>query len=150
MSHRIGPSPCSLTVSARLTTKQDPELKNVEGFFFGEKQQLFGMFHPSNGRPRDHAVVLCPPLFHEYFRAHFALKKIATDLASSGYDVVRFDYSGTGDSKGDLEAAKAALEASKRYLTDPTRAYFEGAYAFKDRDTLEFFLDGLRKAGWDG
>ena len=80
-------------------------MKNVEGFFFGEKQQLFGMFHPSTGRPRDHAVVLCPPLFHEYFRAHFALKKIATDLASSGYDVLRFDYSGTGDSKGDLEAA---------------------------------------------
>ena len=45
-----------------------------------------------------------PPLFHEYFRAHFALKKISIDLASSGYDVLRFDYSGTGDSKGDLRA----------------------------------------------
>ena len=52
--------------------------------------------------------------------------------------------------KGDLEAAKAALETSKRTMPDPTRAYFEGAYTFKDRDTLEFFLDGLRKAGWEG
>jgi adenylate cyclase len=51
--------------------------------------------------------------------------------------------------KGDLQAAKAALEDSKRTMPDPTRAYFEGAYAFTDRDTLEFFLDGLRKAGWE-
>jgi adenylate cyclase len=52
--------------------------------------------------------------------------------------------------QGDLEAAKAALEISRRYLPEPTLAYFEGAYAFTERDTLDFFLNGLRKAGWDG
>ncbi len=52
--------------------------------------------------------------------------------------------------KGDLEGAKAALESSRRYMPDPTLAYFEAAYAFTDRDTLDFFLAGLRKAGWDG
>jgi len=52
--------------------------------------------------------------------------------------------------KGDLEGAKTALESSRRYMPEPTRAYFEAAYAFSDPDKLEFFLDGLRKAGWDG
>ncbi len=52
--------------------------------------------------------------------------------------------------KGDLEAAKVALADSKRYLPDPTCTYFEQAYAFRDGETLEFFLDGLRKAGWEG
>ena len=52
--------------------------------------------------------------------------------------------------KGDVEAAKATLEDSRRYMPDPTHSYFEGAYAFRDRETLEFFLDGLRKAGWEG
>ncbi len=51
--------------------------------------------------------------------------------------------------KGDLEGAKAALESSRRYMPEPTLAYFEAAYAFTDRDTLNFFLDGLRKAGWE-
>jgi adenylate cyclase len=52
--------------------------------------------------------------------------------------------------KGDLEGSKAALENSRRYLPDPTRAYFEGAYGFTDSDTLDFFLDGLRTGGWNG
>jgi len=51
---------------------------------------------------------------------------------------------------GDIDGAKAAFEDSRRHMPDPTRAYFEATYAFADRDTLNFFLAGLRKAGWDG
>ena len=51
---------------------------------------------------------------------------------------------------GDIDGAKAAFEDSRRHMPDPTRAYFEATYAFTDRDTLGFFLAGLRKAGWDG
>jgi len=51
---------------------------------------------------------------------------------------------------GDIDGAKAAFEDSRRHMPEPTRAYLEATYAFTDRDTLEFFLDGLRKAGWEG
>ena len=51
---------------------------------------------------------------------------------------------------GDTEAAKAAFEDTKGYLPEPTRAYFESTYPFTDSDTVAFFLDGLRKAGWEG
>ena len=49
--------------------------------------------------------------------------------------------------KGDLEAARAALEESRRVLPDPTPEFFEASYPFTDPKDLAFFLDGLRKAG---
>ena len=52
--------------------------------------------------------------------------------------------------KGDIAGAKAAFEDSKRHFPEPTSAYLEATYAFTDPDTLAFFLDGLRKAGWEG
>ncbi len=51
---------------------------------------------------------------------------------------------------GDAEGARKALEHSRRQMPDPDLAYFEATYAFKDRDMLTYFLDGIRKAGWVG
>ncbi len=78
----------------------EQKLRHAESFFFGRDKQLFGMYHPATGYPRRHGIVICPPLFHEYYRSHFTTKRIAVELAGKGYDVLRFDYSGTGDSKG--------------------------------------------------
>ncbi|MCG8670699.1 MAG: hypothetical protein MI867_14900 [Pseudomonadales bacterium] len=71
-------------------------------FFFGEKgAQLFGMLHPADGSDfKDECVVLCYPFGQEYERAHRAFKIIANNLSRLGYEVLRFDYSGTGDSSG--------------------------------------------------
>lgn len=77
-------------------------MKHVESLFFGSSGHLFGMYHPATGQHRNHGIVVCAPLFHEYYRTHFAMKRIAVELADKGYDVLRFDYSGTGDSKGDV------------------------------------------------
>ena len=77
-------------------------MKHVESLFFGSSAQLFGMYHPATGHPRNHGVVVCAPLFHEYYRSHFTVKRIAVDLATQGYEVLRFDYTGTGDSKGEI------------------------------------------------
>ncbi len=49
--------------------------------------------------------------------------------------------------RGDLKAAGAALEESRRVLPDPTPEYFDASYPFTDPKDLAFFLDGLRKAG---
>lgn len=78
------------------------KLRQVESFYFGRDEQLFGMYHPATGNPRRHGIVICPPLFHEYYRSHFTIKRIAVELAAKGFDVLRFDYSGTGDSKGNI------------------------------------------------
>jgi uncharacterized protein len=72
----------------------------MTGFFFGPADQaLFGFFNPTDSEGR--AVLICPPWGVEYEYAHRALRVLAQRLAFKGTHVLRFDYSGTGDSWGD-------------------------------------------------
>jgi len=74
-----------------------------EAFFFGpNNQQVFGTYHPPLGGSGPVLTVICPPLFHEYMRTHFALRALADSLAQRGQHVLRVDYRGTGDSFGEL------------------------------------------------
>jgi pimeloyl-ACP methyl ester carboxylesterase len=80
--------------------------------FFGHGQRrLFGLYTPARktaaGLPAasTRAVVLCPPLGQEYLHAHRSLRQLANLLAAAGYDVLRFDYYGTGDSAGGMNDA---------------------------------------------
>ena len=52
--------------------------------------------------------------------------------------------------KGEIEEARRSFEESKRLLANPTTAFFDATYPFTDPDDRAFFLDGLRKAGWQG
>ncbi|XZE18114.1 non-ribosomal peptide synthetase [Pirellulaceae bacterium SH449] len=52
---------------------------------------------------RKHAVVMVPTYGHEATRAFRNMQQLAVQLAQNGFDVVRFDYAGTGDSDGGLE-----------------------------------------------
>jgi hypothetical protein len=79
-------------------------VRDVDSFFFGRGDLLFGMYHPAGGMPRRQGVVICPALFHEYYRTHFANRRIACELAARGYDALRFDHAGTGDSRGQIPA----------------------------------------------
>lgn len=75
--------------------------------FFGDAtSQLFGVYHPPVGRPRQRAVVICNPLGQEHMRAHRCLRQIAIRLSQEGAHVFRFDYFGTGDSAGSLADAR--------------------------------------------
>lgn len=68
-------------------------------FFPGHGGRLYGVLHyPASGQGNEQAVLIMPPLGHEYTRCHKTLQKLAVDLASAGYHVLRFDYLGTGDS----------------------------------------------------
>lgn len=72
----------------------------MSAFFFGPPgRQLFGYLHLPPAEPKA-AAVLCAPWASEYQYAHRALHFLAQRLADAGCSVLRFDYSGTGDSWG--------------------------------------------------
>ena len=74
----------------------------MDAFFFGSpERQLFGALHPARGAASRHeGVLMCNPFGQEAVRAHRLYRVIAERLARSGFDVLRFDYYGTGDSAG--------------------------------------------------
>ncbi len=75
----------------------------MEPFFFGpDEQRLFGVYHrPAVARKVPAGAVLCYPVLQEYLRSHRAFLRLAAQLAGRGWHVLRFDYSGCGDSYGD-------------------------------------------------
>ncbi len=78
----------------------------IEPFYFESNgRRLFGAYHrPAGALRRDVALVLSYPIGQEYIRAHRAFLQLALRLSRNGYPVLRFDFSGTGDSSADLDA----------------------------------------------
>ena len=77
-------------------------------FFHTAAEPLFGIYHPpAASRSPEQGVVLCAPVGHEYQRTHWCFRLLADDLCRAGLHVLRFDYSGTGDSWGAFEQATA-------------------------------------------
>ena len=87
-------------------------------------RDLFALHEPAAaGARRSHGVLICNPFGQEAIRAHRFLRVLSENLYSAGFDVMRFDYFGTGDSAGteadadlegwvhDIDIACKALEA---------------------------------------
>ena len=73
-------------------------------FIGGKERPLFAWHHPPPRQLRRRAaIVLCPPLGYEYMSAYQTWRILAGRLAGLGFDVLRFDYDGTGNSYGDQE-----------------------------------------------
>lgn len=95
-------------------------------FFDGPHGPLYGVHHaPAPASERGHGILFLPPLGQEYKRCHKTLQKLATDLATVGFHVLRFDYTGSGDSFAgnmtegatwDLESWQADGRAALRQL----------------------------------
>lgn len=96
-------------VAKILVSLQPPcaNLWQMEPRLFGPSQRaLFGAVHePRQPQANRAAVLLCHAGVHEYMRTHWAMRRLADALADGGHVVMRFDYSGTGDSSGRLEDA---------------------------------------------
>lgn len=93
-------------------------------FYFGpDDAPLFGWLHLPRDKPAGTmGMVLCPPLGIDYVNTYPVLRHLANRLAFHGIPVLRFDYSGTGNSAGfdtdpgrvthwlrDIDAARTAL-----------------------------------------
>ena len=73
-------------------------------FIAATGRPLFVWHHaPPSHLRRGAGVVLCQPLGYEYMSAYRSWRILATRLAALGFDVLRVDYDGTGDSEGDYD-----------------------------------------------
>ncbi len=80
---------------------------DVTALHFGDADhRLYGVFHGASGHGVGPvAAVVCPSFGNEYQRAHRATAQLATRLSNLGCGVLRFDWTGTGDSWGHLTDA---------------------------------------------
>jgi pimeloyl-ACP methyl ester carboxylesterase/acyl carrier protein len=77
-------------------------------YFGAADARLFAALHRPAANRGKAGVVLCYPIGQEYMRAHRTYVELARSLASTGRNVLRFDYFGCGDSAG--EATAGSLE----------------------------------------
>jgi pimeloyl-ACP methyl ester carboxylesterase len=86
----------------------------VNPLYFGAADRaLYGVYLPPKAKQaRRSGVVLCYPMGQEYMRAHRAFRQLAMLLQRAGFHVLRFDYSGTGDSAGESDSGTMAQWAA--------------------------------------
>ena len=106
-------------------------------FFDSGHRALFGVLHrPPTGAPPKSAFVFCHPLGEEKLWAHRVFVSFARRLAASGHPVLRFDFTGNGDSEGSFSDLSMAL------LTDDLRNAIGEARGLTG--TTDICLLGLR------
>ena len=75
-------------------------------FFEGNGKRLLGFLHrPPAGMTATTGVVYCHPFAEEKNLSHAVTARAARRLAEAGVAVLRFDFSGCGDSEGELHEA---------------------------------------------
>lgn len=81
---------------------------------------IHAVFSAASGKRRRRAVVFCPPFGAEFQRTHRAGRLLAQRLAANGFDILRFDYYGTGDSSGEDHEfnAEGAVEDALAAVTE--------------------------------
>jgi exosortase A-associated hydrolase 2 len=80
-----------------------PDIREDMFFFPGSGgRKLLGFVHEPAGNRKAIGIVYSHPFAEEKNCSHAIIVKTARELARNGYTVFRFDYSGCGDSEGDL------------------------------------------------
>ncbi|MDW3191301.1 MAG: beta-ketoacyl synthase N-terminal-like domain-containing protein [Cytophagales bacterium] len=80
-----------------------------------DANQLFGTHYSTTSKQLT-PVIICPPVFQEEIVATRAMDTLSEQLAMLHYPVVRFDFSGMGNSEG--EALKLTLTQWQQNLLD--------------------------------
>jgi alpha-beta hydrolase superfamily lysophospholipase len=95
---------------------------------------LFAWHHPARQEERrGAAVLLCPPLGFDYICVYRTWRILAERLSTLGFDAIRFDYDGTGDSAGnpeDPDRPEAWLRSIERARTEARALTGSSAVAF--------------------
>lgn len=80
-----------------------PDIREDMFFFPGSGgRKLLGFLHEPKGNSKATGIVYSHPFAEEKNCSHAIVVKTARELARNGCTVFRFDYSGCGDSEGDL------------------------------------------------
>jgi len=86
-----------------------------------DRNKLFSFYRSGNHNTRTGSGFLfCNPLLHEYIYSHMSLSRLSEKLSDSGFDVLRFDYYGTGDSEGichEVSIERCLQNISKAWTT---------------------------------
>jgi len=86
-------------LNANPTAIQPPQAPPRALYFDSGANRLFGWYHRSNGTESNGlGVVICNPFGYESICGHRGMRAFAEELADAGFPVLRFDYTGTGDS----------------------------------------------------
>lgn len=129
-------------------------------------RRLYAAIHPGNGASvpvgRDSdppAVLMLPPLLHEYHRSFRFLCELASGLADAGLPCLRFCHFGSGDSDGDGDQAdfdtmSADIDHALHMLVEHTGRRRVVMLAFRSAAlSLQAWLDHGRRADlallWD-
>lgn len=117
-----------------------PQL-NAEYIGKGERRLFSVRYQPRCTDPRwsnvrRHGILICHSIGHEYTRAYRNLQQLALILANQGFDVLRFDYFGTGNSTGSCGDLRSET------LQGDTRRAAEALWSQADVDTWS--LIGVR------
>lgn len=80
-----------------------------EPFYFGRNNSCFGNYTPSTGLTLGKSVLVAPSIFGEAIRSHRVLREVTKNLSNRGYDVLRFDYDGDGNSCSDTANTSVQL-----------------------------------------
>ena len=80
--------------------KQGGVLRSDFWLAVGDEHVVVRHHERASSERSPHAVVLCPPIGHEYTHAHRTIVHAADALAVSGVSTYRLDYPGTGNSSG--------------------------------------------------
>src|SRR5262249_47130195 len=104
-------------------------------FFAREQARLFGLLHTPDGPTQPLAFVMSHPFAEEKLWSHRVFVSFARALAQRGHAVLRFDYTGAGDSSGMSRDVSLAT-----HTADPTAAIA----------TLSQRVPGVQKVGLIG
>jgi exosortase A-associated hydrolase 2 len=74
-------------------------------FFFPGSggRRLLGFLHYAETRTASTGIIYCHPFTEEKNMSHSVVVKAARAFAAAGFPVFRFDFSGCGDSEGDMQ-----------------------------------------------
>jgi exosortase A-associated hydrolase 2 len=94
-------------------------------FYDSQGDALYGFLHPAEGGPKRTCVVFVHGAFEDRQDAHLITRNVAGALSKRGFNALRFDLYGHGDSAGEFSDASLArwtadTLAAARWLTHET------------------------------